>query len=237
MAAQTYRDLISALQTLNKEANADKDITDAMAIYLIGIFVNKYKYTKLAKGNFDYGKYLHIDPLMTVLLEPITKRKYVELPTNLFNLPDNKAIHHATFSIFDENTPPQFVGQNFFMTTPAKAMQLYYNPYTTPSLSNVYGYVSENRCYFLGLETALIQMVEFGMFLAFQPFDANTDMDTDIEDVEIADYILRSSLDMIRYMLIIPSDRKNDGSEVHSANTIPKKFTMESKQPQPNIEE
>jgi hypothetical protein len=216
----TLRFLAGNIHSSLKQMSDDSDISFAHVVYWVSFFANKYRYQKIQ--TIDSGSYLSVYsdvPITTFATNTnpneVSNRKYFELPTQIFDMDKDKGIKYITYSPFDELCYPNFTGVTFIRTTPQHSKRLFMNPYEVPSPDNPYWYRVSNFIYLLGVECIDIRSIEIGLVSPFNPL-GDCDLDAEIPEVEIFDYITKSVLDLGRFVLMIPNVTINDAVDTTS---------------------
>ena len=237
----TVRELAGNIHLQLKQLNDDSDIRFSQVVFWVSFFLNKYRYTKIPTTNS--GRYLSIFQnvpvgmfLTSVPPHQVASRKYFELPANIFDFKDDRSIRYITYSPFDDECFPNFTGVVFSRTTPENSRRLFYSPYEIPSPRNPYWYRVGNYVYLLGVECINLTSIEVGLITAYNPFDCN--LDDEIGDVEIYDYITRNCLDLGRFTMLVPTDQVNDANSTNTASQVPtQKIVSVNQQPQQQVEQ
>lgn len=237
----TLRELASNIHLQLKQLNDDSDIRFSQVVFWVSFFINKYRFTKIPTT--DSGRYLSIFDNVPVSMfltsnppHEVAGRKFFTLPENIYDFKDDRSIQYITYSQFDDECFPNFTGVTFSRTTPSKSRRLFYSPYEIPTPKNPYWYRVGNNIYLLGLECININSVEIGIITAFNPFNCN--LDEEIGDVEIYDYITRNCLDLGRFTMLVPNDQINDANSTNSpTNTPTQKIVSVNSQPQQQVTE
>jgi hypothetical protein len=85
-----------------------------------------------------------------------------------------------------------------------------------PSPSNPYFYRTLDDIVLLGVEKINIKSVEIGVFAAIQQIDKiDEDMPIELPE-ELIMLLQRQILDLGRFVLNVPEDKRNDGDEIQS---------------------
>lgn len=218
MSNTTLRLIIyDPLETL-KQTVKDRDIQPVQMAYWAIVLMNRLKAQHIEKR--DSGMFLTtytnipvVVPTTTEEIAIVKNRKYVELPTKTFDFDKDGGVEYVAYvSDGQAGCPPEFTYVRFHRTTPSAAWHLYGDPYTAPSPSNPYFYITEKYMVLLGVEKIHIEGIEAGMYLPIQQVTGDIDLDAPVDfPEELIQILQRQLLDLGRWNLVVPSDRKSDG--------------------------
>jgi hypothetical protein len=206
------------LETL-KQTVKDRDIQPSQVTQWAIILMNRLKAQHIEKrptsGMFmtTFTNVPVITPTATQTTGIVENRKYSELPHKTFDFANDAAVRYVGYvSDGSAGCPPEFTFVTFSRTTPAAARHLYADPYTKPSPSNPYFYITEGLMTFLGIEKVPTPAVEMGLNLPIGPV-TEADLDAPLQfPEELLQILQRQLLDVGRFQLSVPADRKDDGS-------------------------
>ena len=227
MAQTTLRQMAGELHVSLKQSFDDADITLAQVAHWCQFFINKFASAKIATS--DSGLYLSIytdvpvvTPTVDVSPNIIANRKYAVLPNSIHDFDLDKGVKYISYTDFDEACGPSFTGVRFIRTSTTKSKTLYFSPYTYPKPSNPYFYRVRNNIYFLGVEKINLHYVEMGLYTTFDPFTL-TSMDEPLylDEALMAD-VYKNVLDIGRFVMLVPSEIINEGSNSLNPNANPK---------------
>lgn len=246
--ATTLRLFASNIELMLKQANVD-GISFNQIVLWSSYFINKYRYAKLVSQNsigyqFDSGAYLMtfanvpvITPTGSVDPNIIRNRKYIELPSVIYDLNKDEGIKYISYSDFYLSCQPSFTGVRFTRTTPAKARRLYFSEYEKPSPNNPYFYRKSNIIELLGIEEIDVDTLEVGILSVFEPFvNGGLDSILDVGEEALSD-ITKQVLDLGRFMLLMPEDKVNDSADTNATSQVPKSKLISVNQNPANIQE
>lgn len=212
----TLRQLAGSIEIQLKQVLDDSEINFPQIVFWCSFFINKYRYQKLQI--IDSGSFLSIFTSVPVSVftssqnpNQVQERKYFVLPSAIYDLDGDAGIAYITYSQFDDVCLPSWTGITFSRTTPAKAQRLYMNDFEKPKTDNPYFYRVGDYVYLLGLECVNITSLEVGLLCPFNPLD-DCDLDMEINEAEMLDYITKGVLDLGRFALLIPSNTTNLGT-------------------------
>ena len=135
----TYRFFIDDILKSFKQVFDDKDLQPTQVLYLAAMVFNRLN--KLSFDKIDTG--LHVTQFFPIPVQIDANhkdRRYIELPAEIFDLDNEKAVRYITYN---EETcgccdGPQFAQQEFEPTTITKAKGLYRSVYSKPLRYRVY---------------------------------------------------------------------------------------------------
>lgn len=217
----TYRFAINSILKSLKNKTDDADITEAHALYWIGVVANKYMAKDLEKGKRS-GAYLSIFNSVTVHKDENLQQHYIDLPRGLIHIDHDAGVEFITYN---RKTcccsGPAWAQTNFSGTTAGALETLYGDKYTKPTTKNPYYYhvggsvdgVNVDRLYLDGTWCIHLKDVKIGIYAAVSPKDI-CDLDDNIPvKSKYDDTILREVMTLGRFMLLIPEERVNDGAD------------------------
>lgn len=219
-----YREVCYDILTSLKKTKDDSSIELYHVLYWVTVVANKYnRYTfegtatsggnvKMLNQN-DSGLFLTTFPSVPVQSDAaLHNRKYIELPSQIFDLPNERAVRYITYNHdLCECAGANFGMVNFEPTTPTKAHMLYRSAFTKPSPKLPYFYRSQSRLYFIGLESVNVSDVEIGLFTTLSPENVTSlDEQLPIPDEYIPD-LIKEVLGLGRFLMMTPEGRINEG--------------------------
>ena len=237
----TLRNLVGSLQISLKKTFSNASINTAQISYWVQFFVNKYRSAKVQMEST--GRYTSIYPNVPVYTDTtstinhIKGRKYLILPSNILDLPNDEGIVYISYNDFPGACEPSFADVNFERTTPKEAGVLYLDEYQRPSPRSPYFYLIRNNiAYLLGIDSITVNSLEVALITTFDPFvDCNFDDTMDLDDALVAE-VYKSVLELGRFVMILPSDTTNTGKDNANATpkTMPKENDIPDDEPQQN---
>lgn len=212
----TLRYIANDILTSLKQKFADADISLAHASYWTLIYADRLKSQHIQKN--DSGAFIHTYFQIPILIEPLTGRKYFELPSSIYDFNLDQGINYISYDYTVDDCTPPFTAVTFYRTTPAKAKILYYTDDERPSASNPYFYRIKNRVYLLGLECVNVLNLEAGLYCSFDP-TMMCDLDAEFDfPPELIPVLQRAVLELGRWVLLMPNERINDGTETNTTD-------------------
>lgn len=229
-----YREVCYDILTSLKKTKDDSSVELYHVLYWVTVFANKYnrftfENTTTSGGNAkmlatnDSGLFLTTFPSVSVQTDTaLHNRKYIELPAQIFDLPNERAVRYITYNHdLCDCAGANFGMVNFEPTTPVKAHVLYKSAFTKPSPKTPYFYRTQNKLYFLGLESVSVSDVEIGLFTAIDPSEVvSLDEHIPMPDEYVPD-LIKEVLNLGRFLSMVPDNRVNTGNdEVDSAPLV-----------------
>ncbi len=237
----TFRNLIGSLEVALKKTFDDADISLAQIAFWCTLFINKYRTARIQSENT--GRYTTIFPNVpiytptTSTINYIAGRKYLILPSNILDLPNDEGIAYISYNQFSGYCPPPFTATQFTRTTINASGALYFNVYETPQPDNPYFYlITNNIVYLLGVECINLNSLEVGLVTTFDPFtNCVMDENMDLDEALVAD-VYKNVLELGRFTMLVPSNTVNDASDSNDNSQAPKQRVVSVNQPQDNQE-
>jgi hypothetical protein len=218
-------DLLTDFQKLGDDANIER----SQIAYWVIMFGNRLKSQHIAKR--DSGQHLSIFSDVPIEVfesnsnpNEIKGRKYIRLPKSIFDYDGDGGINFVSYYIdyLDKECPPPFTKQGFYRTTPSDTRRLYMNKYEKPSPTNPYFYRVGNFVYLLGIECVNPKSIEIGLYTTLGPLsdpDFSLDSEFDFPE-ELLPVLKKMVLDLGRFVMMMPQERTNDGSNI-TDGTVP----------------
>lgn len=215
----TYRYVVYDIEKSLKKTFDDADITFNQILYWVMVVANKIRLQHNVATNSD----LFTSTFCPVpVVEDEKGRKYVDLPTQVMDLPNNAGIPYVSYNI-DTNCckGPAFAQVFFQGVNIAEVQHLYLDKYTEPSSKNPYFYrvadrvngVSVNRLYLLGLECSDVRDLEVAVKSSLNPKElCSLDDNLPVPDELIQD-LITEVLQLGRFVMMIPEERENTGED------------------------
>jgi hypothetical protein len=215
----TYRYVVYDIEKSLKKTFDDADITLNQILYWVMVVANKIRaqHEGIAKSD------LYTATFSEVSIEEDDKgRKYIDLPVQIMDLPNNAGVVYLTYNIETNCCSGPAFAQTFFQPANVGEVQhLYLDAYTTPSPKNPYFYrigdkhngVDVNRLYLLGLECVDVTDLEIAVKSSLDPRKlCNLDDELPVPDEFIQDLIMEV-LQLGRFVMMIPEERENTGED------------------------
>jgi hypothetical protein len=221
----TYRYVVYDLQKSFNAAFDDADFTFNQILYWVQVVANRIRIQQNALTNSD----LYTSTFSSISVQTDSKgRKYIDLPVQIMDLPDNSGIVYITYNVETCKCSGPTFAQVWFQSTSIGGVQhLYLDEYTKPSTSNPYFYrvgdridgVKVNRIYLLGLECINIEDVEIAIKASLDPsLICNIDDQIPVPD-EMIQELMMQVLELGRFVKLMPNENLNDGEDTGELDT------------------
>jgi len=235
----TFRLLVGSLSTALKKTFDDTDISDAQIAVWCTFFINKYRTARIQSEST--GRYTTIFPNVpiytptTSTINYIAGRKYLILPSNILDLPNDEGISYISYNQFSGYCPPPFTATQFTRTTINSSGALYFDVYQTPQPDNPYFYlIANNIVYLLGVECINLNSLEIGLIISFDPLNnCVTDENMDLDEALVSD-VYKNVLELGRFVMLVPSNTVNDASDSNENAQAQKQRVVSVNQSQEN---
>ena len=122
----------------------------------------------------DSGLSLKVFNSVPVLTDPVTHRKYIIIPTGVYDLDHDGGIVYISYTYqIDTNA---FTQVTFGWTTPESSKRLYWTDEEKPTPDNPYFYRVGNDLFLLGIECIDVTAVEVGLKATFSVCNLDDEM-------------------------------------------------------------
>lgn len=221
----TYRYVVYDLQKNFNASFDDANFTFNQILYWVQVVSNRLRVQHNAITNSDlYTSTFSSIPVLT----DSKGRKYIDLPIQIMDLPDNSGIIYITYNVDTCKCSGPTFAQVWFQPTSVGGVQhLYLDEYTKPNTKNPYFYrvgdrvdgVKVNRIYLLGLECINIEDVEIALKASLDPsIVCNIDDNIPLPD-ELIQELTMQVLELGRFVMLMPSETLNDGEDSSELDT------------------
>lgn len=229
MAGVTLRHIILDIQKVLRQNIDDSSITLSHILFHVVTIADRLKSQHLEKRKS--GAFLHIYDAVPVLKavtstnpDIIKSRHYFDLPASVYDFNLDLGVSYISYVLFDQTCNPPFTYVTFSRTTPAEAKILYMTDEEKPTPKNPYFYRVGRYIYLLGTECINLDKVEVGLYSSFdvaEYFTASCKLDDPFDfPPELISVLRREVLDLGRFLLLMPKDLINDGS--NELSEVPK---------------
>jgi hypothetical protein len=224
------RTIVDDLAVDFKQVYDDKVITKSQIAHWVIMVGNRLLSQHISKR--DSGAFLHIYGDVPIVVATTTinpnvmkGRKYIELPTDIFDFDQDGGIEYITYYVDDQqpNCPAPYTWTTFTRTSPSEIERLYYSKYEEPNAKNPYFFRAGDNIYLIGIECINPKKVEIGIYSTLKPITSasiNLDMKFPFPQ-ELLIQLKRQVLDLGRFVMMIPEERVNDGADVKVNQGIP----------------
>jgi len=214
----TYRYVVNDLLQAFQQVEATSKITQAHVFFWVQTIANRLRKKSIEK-NYGSGDLLNIFTGIPVLKQVastnpnvVKGRKYFVLPRAIYDYRNEKGINYVSYEFSDDSIG--FTKIFFQPTAPSVSHRLYYSPYEKPSSRNPYFYRVHDNIYLLGVDDVTVKTVEVGLYSVLDSrinlINIDDTLDIDEEQISILRYEV---LNLGRFALMMPQDRRNDGAD------------------------
>lgn len=215
----TLRHICYDLQTDFKQTTDDQELPLSKIAFYVLMVANRLRSQHSDK--ISSGAFVHTFPDVPIIKsttssgDVVKGRPYIELPKGIYDFDKDKGIVYVGYNA--DNGPecdgPRYAKVGFTRTEAGRKLErLYYTKYEIPTPKNPYWYRVGNIIYLLGIESTNIDKLEIGLRTTFDPI-TTIDIDAPFEfPEELLSVLKRQVLDLGRFVLMIPSERTNDGN-------------------------
>lgn len=216
----TYRYVVYDLEKSLNSSFDDADFTFNQILYWVTVVANRLRVQQNDLTNSDLftstftNIQVHTDEM---------GRKYIDLPVQVMNLPNNAGIVYITFNYETCKCEGPMFAQRFFQGVHLGEVQhLYLDDYTKPSIKNPYFYrvghkindVNVNRIYLLGVECIDLVDIEIAVKASIDPTNiCSLDDDIPLPDERIQE-LINEVLKLGKYIMLMPTEIVNDGEDM-----------------------
>ncbi len=216
----TYRYVAKDIQTSLNKAFDDADIRLTQILYWIQVVANRIRLDQSEMTESG----LFVSTFCPVSVEKDIKgRPYIDLPAQVMDLPNEKGIVYITYNMETECccAGATFAQVWFQPTYIGDVQRLYGDEYEKPTPSNPYFYrvgdkvngVDVNRVYLVGIECINVKDVEIAIKCSLDPANiCDLDDTIPIPDERIEE-LMKSVLDIGRFVMLMPQERINQGAD------------------------
>lgn len=213
----TYREICYDIYTILRSNYDDTEISLRHVLYWVQAYADRLRIQHDEK--IDSGATISVFNTIPVLIESPTGRKYVVIPTTIYDTDGDAGINYISYIYSVDTNAFSYV--TFSRTTPSEVQRLYWTDEEKPAPDNPYFYRIGDKIYLLGLECINVQFVEAGLKTSFTSDTCSLD-DEFIFPPELIPILQRQVLDLGRFVLQIPADRTNDADQNLINEQVPK---------------
>ncbi len=222
----TLRHIAYDIQSDLKQTGDDRDITLPKVVFYVLMVANRLKSQHINKR--DSGAFLHTFPDLPIIRptnnstnDLVKGRAYIHLPKSIYDLETDRGVEYVNYSR-DEECRMAFDGVSFTRTFAGRPSErLYKSKYEKPSPKNPYWYRVGDYLGIIGIENTTASSLEIGIYSTLDPITTiDIDQPFDFPE-ELLSVLKRQVLDLGRFILMIPSERTNDGANDISNGAVP----------------
>jgi hypothetical protein len=220
----TYRYVVYDLQKNFNATFDDADFTFNQILYWVMVVANRLRVQQTMATNSDLFTSTFDDiPVLT----DTKGRKYIDLPVQIMDLPNNAGVVYITYNEETCNCAGPAFAQVWFQGVNLGSVQhLYLDEYTKPSSTNPYFYrvghkvdgSGVNRLYLLGVECIPVKTVEIAVKSSLDPKKlCDIDEEIPLPDEMIQDLVMQV-LQLGRFIMLMPKEVTNEGEDEGELN-------------------
>jgi hypothetical protein len=216
----TYRYVANDIRTSLNKAFDDADIRLNQILYWIQVVANRIRVdqNEITESGLFVSTFCNVP-----ILKDAKDRQYFDLPNSIMDLPNEKGIVYITYN-HDTGCccdGPNFAQTYFQPTHVANLRTLYMDEYTKPAPANPYFYrigdkfdgVDVNRIYLVGTDCIVVRDVEIAIRCSLDPSSVcDLDAQIPLPDERIEE-LMKAVLDIGRFVMLMPEERINQGSD------------------------
>ena len=210
----TYRFILSDISETLKQNIANRKFSNAQILFWILCIADRLKSQHISK--LDSGAFIHHYVQLPISTEPLTGRKYIELPSGIYDYDLDEGVRFLSYDYTIDSCTPPFTSVTFSRTSAATSKRLYWTEEEKPTPSNPYFYRLGDKLFLLGTECITIINVEAGLNSNFDPdmmYNSNFSLDDEFYFPQELIQILKMQLfQMAQFGLAIPQSRTNTGN-------------------------
>jgi len=212
----TIRYVVYNLLNSLKQIYDDASLTPFKVFFWVMTLADQLRYQHIVKsgtGAFVYK----FDVVVEV--DSVTGRNFFTLPSGIYDMENDGAVQYITYSPGVDLSLPLFASTTFTRTSPEKAARLYFREDEKPKPQNPYFYRQNEKIFLLGVEEINLTSLEVGLITSLNPADLTIDIDLPLDlPAHLLPILERRILDLGRFVMQIPVDKINDGSDWESKN-------------------
>jgi hypothetical protein len=218
----TIRYVVFNLLNSLRQVYTDAALTPFKVFFWVITLADQLRYQHIVKsdtGAFTYKFEVDVE------VDPVTGRNFFTLPTGIYDMENDGGITYITYPATFDMSLPLFVSTTFTRTAPEKAARLYFRSEEVPTPQNPYFYRMNEKIFLLGVEEINLRSIEVGLKTSLGPADLTIDIDTPLDlPAHLLPILERRVLDLGRFVMMVPADKINDGTEWESKNVPTQKL-------------
>lgn len=231
--------IVDELRTTIKQTFDDKIVSRAQVAYWVIIVGNQL----LGQHNQKRGSgaFLTVHPDVPVQIannnltpNVVKGRKYIELPSAIFDYDRDGGVEYMSFYSPDENCLPDYRVKTITRTRPNELQWLQINKNTRPAPDNAYFWRAGDFFYIVGIENVPVKFIEIGVYHTIPPLE-KIDIDAPFPfPQELLNQLKYQVTNLARFSFLFKSDRDNSGSDESDdqQKSIPKIISVADQNPQ-----
>ena len=229
--------IVDEIRTTIKQTFDDKVVSRAQVAYWTIIVANQLLGQHNAKRSSGAFLSVYVVPVITsdknILPNIIKGRKYIELPSAIFDYDQDGGVEYMAYYNPDENCKPEYRIKTIQRTSPSTPQWLELVKPTRPSPDNPYFWRAGDIFPIIGIESVPVKEVEIGIYQTIDPLE-KIDINKPFPfPQELMNQLKRQVTDLARFSFLFPADRENTGSDEASSQqgkAIPKIVSVNEQQ-------
>lgn len=229
--------IVDEIRTTIKQTFDDKVVSRAQVAYWTIIVANQLLGQHNAKRSSGAFLSVYVVPVITsdknILPNIIKGRKYIELPSAIFDYDQDGGVEYMAYYNPDENCKPEYRIKTIQRTSPSTPQWLELVKPTRPSPDNPYFWRAGDIFPIIGIESVPVKEVEIGIYQTIDPLE-KIDINKPFPfPQELMNQLKRQVTDLARFSFLFPADRENTGSDETSSQqgkAIPKIVSVNEQQ-------
>jgi len=218
LSKTTFRTVVDDLMEDFRQIFDDKRLQKTQVAHWVIMVGNRLLSQHIGKR--DSGQYLHIYGNVPISVSQTTqnpniiaKRKYIELPANIFDYNKDKGVEYVAY--YDEDECGNPIQRTFSRTTPSDLGRIQDSTYEKPTPENPFWYRAGDNMFLVGIECINPKAIEIGIYSTLRPItDPETELDAPVGlPEELLIQVKRQVLDLGRFVMMTPEERTNDGDD------------------------
>jgi len=145
----TIRYYLSDIEKIIENSIENRKFSRVQILWWMLCIGDSLKSKHIAK--ISSGAFLHQYPQVAVNTDTVTGRKFVYLPTQVYDFDGDVGINYISYTFEIDTCSPAFTSVKFDRTTPAASERLYYTEEETPAPDNPYFYRIGNQIFLIGI--------------------------------------------------------------------------------------
>jgi len=209
--------IIDEIRTTIKQTFDDKVVSRAQVAYWTIIVANQLLGQHIAKRSSGAFLSVYTVPILTAtetkLPNIIKGRKYIELPSAIFDYDMDSGVQYMAYYDPDESCKPQYRRKTILRTTPTEVQWLELNKHTKPSAQSPYFWRSGDIFPIVGIEGVPVKEIEVGIYQTIDPLE-KIDINAPFPfPAELLQQLKRLVTDLARFSFLFKGDRDNTGND------------------------
>lgn len=215
-----YRDLVLHLSTMLRQTFSDKTISDQSIMFWVIAGVNSIKRDTIERGP-KTGSYLSTFTNITSVINYtgsnnfLRNRKYIELPANILDLTNDKAIDWINYYPSNDGSKRPIPLER---STYIEIQEMEHNPHEKPAPDQPYYFRMGKLLYTAGLEKYPKVPFDMGLYTSVNPRVTGVDWDDELQlNDEQVGKVISYCVGLGSFILQIPGERREEGADTRQS--------------------